>query len=147
METRKNWPFLSIFNPFPSMPSIATSDGKLFQYLQINHLSDSLRDILTSRLVQKSITALPSYSIFNYVRRSISTGNRRSITDVLAVFRTRWDVLKEEKDSFVHSSNDKSDRFLYLAANRIVCFRHFAVFNFRRREGNGTHLKTGLTSS
>ena len=43
--------------------------------------------------------------------------------------------------------NDKSYGFLYLAANRIVCFRHFVVFNHRGRDGTGTHLKTGLTSS
>ena len=32
---KKNWPIFSNFNPFPSVPSVATSDRKQFQYLQI----------------------------------------------------------------------------------------------------------------
>ena len=35
IKTRKNWPIYSSFNPFPSMPSVATGDRKQFQYLQI----------------------------------------------------------------------------------------------------------------
>ena len=35
IKTRKNWPIFSSFNPFPSMPSVATGDRKQFQYLQI----------------------------------------------------------------------------------------------------------------
>ena len=35
IKSRKNWPIFSSFNPFPSMPSVATDDRKQFQYLQI----------------------------------------------------------------------------------------------------------------
>ena len=35
VKSRKNWPIFSSFNPFPSMPSVATGDRKQFQYLQI----------------------------------------------------------------------------------------------------------------
>ena len=33
-KLEKNWP-ISKFNPFPSLPSVATGDRKQFQYLQI----------------------------------------------------------------------------------------------------------------
>ena len=32
---KKNWQFFSSFNPFPSMPSVATGDRKQFQNIQI----------------------------------------------------------------------------------------------------------------
>ena len=54
-----------------------------------------------SMFYTQSVVRSPCFiliDISDYVRRSISTGSRRSITDVLAVFRMRWDVLKEEKD-------------------------------------------------
>ena len=35
IKTWKNWPIFSSFNPFPSMPSVATGDRKQSQYLQI----------------------------------------------------------------------------------------------------------------
>ena len=35
IKTRKNWPIFSSFNPFPSMPSVATGDRKQFEYRQI----------------------------------------------------------------------------------------------------------------
>ena len=35
IKTREKWPIFSSFNPFPSMPSVATGDRKQFQYLQI----------------------------------------------------------------------------------------------------------------
>ena len=35
IKIEKHWPNFSNFNPFPSMPSVATGDGKQFQYLQI----------------------------------------------------------------------------------------------------------------
>ena len=31
-KIEKNWPILSSFNPFPSMPTVATGDRKQFQY-------------------------------------------------------------------------------------------------------------------
>ena len=34
IKTRKNWSIFSSLNPFPSMPSVATSDRKQFQCIQ-----------------------------------------------------------------------------------------------------------------
>ena len=34
-KLKKNWPIFSNFNPFPSMPSVATGDRKQFQYFEI----------------------------------------------------------------------------------------------------------------
>ena len=54
---------------------------------------------------------------------------------------------KEQKELFVHSSNEKLDRLLYSATNGIICFCHFVVFNTREeKEWGPIQINTGLAS-
>ena len=68
IKTWKNWLIFSSFNPFPSMPSVATGNRKQFQCLQICMyvLITKLNNLITKLIISFGIQLMRRYLLVFY---------------------------------------------------------------------------------